>query len=195
MNTLRKFIKKIAKSNSNNRLKEEVLSSNNLQNTVNEKSAENQEIPVENVVSQEEIEKKKKDYETAKAVFGPGYDTYLEIKRLEALQKDEKPQRKTVNLPNKYINSHLHPYTAQQRCFYRGIILRILYKIYEEERRSEKCKRPTCDKNFNDILDPNNIINYTYISYEDYSGSPLTIYKNLHDFRYVEKYYKKDIAA
>lgn len=192
MNTFTKIINKIAKSKSNNNLKEEVLSSNNSQNIANKSSVEKQESSAENIVSPENL---KISYEVAKAVFGPGYDTYLEIKRLEALQKDEKPQRKTVNLPDKYINSHLHPYDAQRRCFYRGIILRILYKIYEEERRSEKCKRPTCDKNFNDILDPHNNINYTYISYEDYKGSPLTIYKNLHDFQYVEKYYKKENAA
>lgn len=110
-----------------------------------------------------------------------------EIKKLEALQKDEKPQRKTVNLPEKYLKSHLHPYVAQTRCFYRGIILRILYKLYEELRTSGKeIAKSTCDPNFESWLKTDQA-KYTYVSVDGYEDTAPNLYNKLH-----KKYFAAD---
>lgn len=102
-----------------------------------------------------------------------------EIKQLEALQKDEKPQRKTVNLPEKYLKSHLHPFDAQRRCFYRGIILRVLYKVYEEIRREGKeNSKPTCDPNFESWLKTDQA-KYTYVYLDSYKGTAPNLYNEL----------------
>lgn len=165
------------KSNNNSNI------SNNSDNAVSETA---------NVSTTNPEELKYKD-NIAESVYGPGYKTLCEIKRLEALQKDEKPQRKTVNLPEKYINSSLHPYDAQRRCFYRGLVLRLLYKIYEEERRAGKeISKPTCDPNFESWLKSAEG-RWTYISYENYKGTPDALYKELHNATWEdkEKYYKR----